>query len=82
VILQDGHSLNKELIAAGMCWHYRKYDKDPELQRLEDSARARRIGLWAEPNPTPPWEWRHNKKKHTEELLPLDLTTDTPASFQ
>ena len=55
-------SLNEELLRAGMAWHYRQYDKSEKLAKLEQEARAAKRGLWADPNPTPPWEWRHGKK--------------------
>jgi len=27
-------------------------------EAAEDSARAERRGLWVDPDPVPPWEWR------------------------
>jgi len=54
----DATSLNHQLVAAGLAWHYRRYSKDPELDRLELEARRARRGLWADPAPTPPWEFR------------------------
>jgi hypothetical protein len=35
-------------------WWYRKYG----LEGLEQKARAAKRGLWADPQPVPPWEWR------------------------
>ncbi len=55
----DGECLDKELLKAGLAWHYKKYSQEKELAILEEEARAKKIGLWQEPNPTPPWEWRH-----------------------
>lgn len=52
-------------IEAGLAWHYKKYEKeqspeDREAYALaETEARSRRNGLWADPDPMPPWEWRH-----------------------
>jgi len=43
--------VNKELLKLGMAWHYKHYNKDPELARLEDNARAAKVGLWSQPNP-------------------------------
>lgn len=58
VILPDGRSLNRELVAAGFAWWYRKYSADLSLEALEREARAARRGLWAAPDPTPPWDFR------------------------
>ena len=59
VILPDGRSLNQELVKQGWCWWYRKYaPRDTVLAWLEHEARASKKGLWADPQPVPPWEWR------------------------
>lgn len=50
--------INEEMLKAGLAWHYIKYDQNPEWQAMEDEARNNRLGLWSQPNPTPPWEWR------------------------
>jgi len=55
-------------LAAGLAWWYRKYAKEqtPEdrarCEFEEQEARARRVGLWREPDPVPPWEWRKGQK--------------------
>jgi len=58
VTLQDGRNLTAEIIKAGFGWQYIKYSNDKTLSALERSAKEQRRGLWQEPNPTPPWEWR------------------------
>jgi len=58
VFLPDGRSLNRELVAAGCAWWYRKYSNDRTVEALEREARAARRGLWAAPNPVPPWDFR------------------------
>ena len=58
VILPDGRVLNRELIAAGLAWWYKRYSQDKSLGLLEAEARAARRGLWADPHPVPPWEFR------------------------
>ena len=63
VILPDGISLNKELVYVGLAWWYRKYaPNDRTLKALEAGAREAKRGLWADKNPTPPWEWRRGKR--------------------
>ena len=58
ILLPDGRSLNQELIKAGLAWWFRKYSKDRRLGGLERQAREAMRGLWAEPHPVLPWEWR------------------------
>ena len=59
VILPDGMNLNQELVKQGWCWWYRKYaPRDTVLEQLETDAREGRKGLWVDPQPMPPWEWR------------------------
>jgi endonuclease YncB( thermonuclease family) len=58
VRLSDGRSLNQELVRAGSAWWFCRYSADPLLARLEADARLARRGLWADPRPTPPWDYR------------------------
>jgi len=57
-IYVDDLCVNKELLKAGLAWHFKKYNTDPELAKLEKNARSEKKGLWAQPSPTPPWEFR------------------------
>src|SRR5262249_45594722 len=64
VMLQN-INVNLAQIRDGMAWYYRHYaaDLDPAdraaYDQAEQEARSARRGLWSQPNPTPPWEWRH-----------------------
>ena len=59
MLLPDGMNLNQELVKQGWCWWYRKYaPRDTVLEGLEHEAREVKKGLWADPQPVPPWEWR------------------------
>ena len=58
VTLPDGSSLNSELVRSGYAWWFRKYSEDQELQRFEAEAKANERGLWADPQPVAPWNWR------------------------
>lgn len=61
-IIVDGQNVNKELIKAGLAWHFKKYSSDRGYARLEQISRDQRIGLWSESNSIAPWQWR--KMKH------------------
>jgi endonuclease YncB( thermonuclease family) len=63
VILPGGKNLHHELVSAGACWWYPRYfPKGETLKRLEAEARKAKRGLWANPNPVPPWEWRKQRR--------------------
>jgi endonuclease YncB( thermonuclease family) len=60
VLLLDGTNVNQTLVEAG--WWYRKYASgDTVLEGLEKEARRAKKGLWADPQPVPPWEWRKRR---------------------
>lgn len=52
------------LIEAGLAWHYKAYEREQPLAdraayaAAERNARRRGIGLWSEPSPQPPWDYR------------------------
>lgn len=55
-------------VSAGLAWHYKAYqhEQTPEereaYSRAENDARLSHLGLWADHNPVPPWEWRKTRK--------------------
>ena len=68
-ITVNGVDANLEQIKAGMAWHYKQYEREQsETDRItyaqaEGQARAAKRGLWLDPKPTPPWDWRHQWKR-------------------
>jgi micrococcal nuclease len=64
VELTDSTNLNHELVRQGWCWWYWKYaPEDIFLAILEAGARDAKKGLWVDPAPVPPWEWRKRGKR-------------------
>ena len=62
-VVCDGTNANETMIKSGLAWVYRKYAKGyGHLYAFEEDAKAARRGLWADPNPTAPWEWRKAKR--------------------
>lgn len=60
----DGQCLNEALIKNGFAWVYRKYCIEAFCEdwlNLEILARYGKTGLWSDPDPTPPWEYRKGK---------------------
>jgi endonuclease YncB( thermonuclease family) len=54
----DGVDANTEMVKIGMAWVYDRYAKDKTLYELQAYAQLEKLGLWADPSPTPPWEFR------------------------
>jgi endonuclease YncB( thermonuclease family) len=56
-------------IELGRAWWYRQYahEQSPEdrarYAAAEREARASRAGLWRDPNPVPPWDWRSLRRR-------------------
>ena len=55
--------VNLQMVKEGLAWHYKKYSKATDLGKAEAEAKAGKKGLWADPNPVPPWEFRKTEKK-------------------
>ncbi|MBD0315905.1 MAG: thermonuclease family protein [Nitrospiraceae bacterium] len=59
VLLPDGRNLNQKLVLNGWCWWSRNYaPKDMALRQAEEVAKVTKKGLWANPDPVPPWVYR------------------------
>ena len=50
-----------KLLERGYAWHYKQYDKSAEYDKAEKAAKAAKKGLWADKNPTAPWDFRKKK---------------------
>jgi len=73
VVLSDGRNLVYGLLLNGLAWWDQpNFPEDRELQALEAEARNAKRGLWADPNPVPPWEW--------ENVVRVPLATISPSS--
>lgn len=57
----QGTDVNLVQVQRGMAWVYVQYAKDPAYFRAEAEARRARAGLWADPSPVPPWDWRKHR---------------------
>ncbi len=65
-VLVGGMDANLEQVKNGMAWEYVKYAHDPAYYSAKKSARANGVGLWSQPNPVPPWEFRHPERHDTK----------------
>ena len=61
VMRRDGRTLGRELVKAGLAWWVPQRTRDETFRPLQAEARAYQRGLWMDPQPIPPWEFRNQK---------------------
>ncbi|EIO6737189.1 thermonuclease family protein [Salmonella enterica] len=61
VVTANGTEANRQQVLKGAAWVYDRYNTDNSLPALQQEAQTQKRGLWADPNPVPPWEWRHKQ---------------------
>jgi len=62
-VIVNKRDVNIKLLEDGAVWHYEEYDHNKRLREAEQSARAAQKGLWRDPSPMPPWDWRKNERE-------------------
>ena len=62
-IYYDEKYLSEEIIKAGFGWWYFYFSKDKNLGKLQDEAKAQKLGLWSDPHAISPWEYRKLKRE-------------------
>jgi endonuclease YncB( thermonuclease family) len=66
-VLVDGQDAGLELLKQGLCWVYEKNVGEASAlvqaryRNAQDAAQAQKAGLWQDPDPMPPWNWRKEK---------------------
>lgn len=66
VVSEGSQNINRVMVANGMAWVYGYYCKKSfcnEWKNLDVQAQKSQKGLWRDPAPVPPWEWRKIKCK-------------------
>lgn len=53
----DGQDVNRQLVGTGNAWAD-PAATDPAFAAAQTDAQSQRLGLWAQPDPTPPWNFR------------------------
>ena len=59
-------NVNERMVTLGHAWVMRRFydhlpqDRKNKLNRLEGWAKSKGVGLWKQPDPIPPWQWRKN----------------------
>lgn len=61
VFTTNGTEASRFMVQSGAAWVYERYNTDKSLPALQREAQEQKRGLWADPKPVPPWEWRHKQ---------------------
>ena len=66
----DGRDINRELVAEGHAWVYRRYMTDRSLLDDEAAAKSASRGLWGDSRPIPPWQYRRGNRAGGQRSAP------------
>ena len=61
-IYDNGKDINRLMVSSGMAWVYDDYVTDKSFYDDQQIAQNKALGVWSNPNPQSPWDWRKNKK--------------------
>jgi endonuclease YncB( thermonuclease family) len=76
ILLPNGEDACLDQVKAGMAWHYKQYQDEQNpadreaYARVECAAMKGKIGLWSDPHPVQPLDFRHDT--HSELLFGPD----------
>ncbi len=79
-VFHENELVNRSLVENGFAWQFTKYNSSPALKAIEQSARDQKIGLWKNPKPIPPWDWRDGVRPPKEP--PPSSTIEPAYSYQ
>jgi endonuclease YncB( thermonuclease family) len=74
-IIIDNTDINLEQLKKGYAWHYKQYQmsqsaSDRETYSLaQDYASTYKLGLWADKSPSPPWNFRREKRESSNSAI-------------
>ena len=78
-VLLSGDDVNLEQVRAGLAWHYKKYQGEQTVAdrvRYSDAemdARRHERGLWGDPSPVPPWDYRKAQREQKKAMEPFTV---------
>lgn len=68
IVIVGDVDVSAKLMEDGWAWHFKKYNDEERLAKLEEAARQAKRGLWADENALAPWDYRARQK--TPEVAP------------
>ena len=77
-VFVGGKDINLQMVRDGFAHHYKRFDNSPAYAAAEADARQNRRGLWSDPNPISPEDYRHRGTSAT----PADWGKRRPAASE
>lgn len=68
-VFDSGLSVNLTLVASGQAWVYDQFCQEPvcaQMKTAETQARQKKLGLWGQGQPQPPWQWRRAQRDRSK----------------
>ncbi len=59
----NGQDVNYVMVRSGMAWVYKEYSKNPKYYLAQRNAQKAKLGLWRDPKPIYPSEFRRQAKR-------------------
>jgi endonuclease YncB( thermonuclease family) len=78
-VLPDGQNLNETLVVLGYAWAYDRHIMSARLKDLQVKAMQAKKGLWQDPAPLAPWDYR---EKHRAEVAEQEADTSRYADLK
>lgn len=69
-VLLAGRDICLEQVRSGYAWHYKQYEREQTpaerkaYAEAETEAQKEKRGLWRDPAPVPPWDYRKERRGH------------------
>ena len=82
-VLLSGEDVNLGQVRAGLAWHYKKYQGEQTVadrvtySDAEMDARRNKRGLWGDPEPMPPWDYRKAKRDRKKAMEAFTIRSET-----
>lgn len=72
-IEREGRDINLQLLRLGLAWHFKKYQNEQSGEdraayaQAEQQAQLDRVGLWRDPRPQAPWDYRAQTRQSQDD---------------
>lgn len=60
-VVVDGRDASVEIAGAGLAWYDSRAYSAPTVAGAQVEAQAKKAGIWSQPNPLSPWDYRYRK---------------------